>query len=70
MITFGFQHKILRQIIPESFLSICLRCGLILINGLRFNEKIPDRKAGPRAETARNDITKLQFDWLFDARCL
>ena len=33
--------------------------------GLR---RIPDRKAGTRAETARNDITKLQFDWLFDAR--
>ena len=42
MITFGFQHKTLGQIISESFSlfsSICLRCGLILINGFCFNEK-------------------------------
>ena len=48
MVTFGFQHKILGQNIPESFShccfrprlsSICLRCELILINGFRFNEK-------------------------------
>ena len=70
MITSGFQHKILGQIIPESFLSVCLRCELILINGFCFNEKIPDGKAGTRAETAQNDITKLQFDWLFDSRGL
>ena len=62
MITFGFQHKILGQIIPESFSllfsSICLRYGLILINGFRFNEKymlgkrVPEQK--PRETTSQN----------------
>ena len=49
MITFGFQHNILGQI---------LRCVLILINGFRFNEKyligkrVPEQK--PRKMTSQN----------------
>ena len=58
MITFGFQHTILGQIIPESFSRCCLRCGLILINGFCFNEKyligkrVPEQK--PREMTSQN----------------
>ena len=57
MITFGFQHKILGQITPEMFSSICLRCGLILINGFRFNEKYLIGKRAP--EQKPREMTSL-----------
>ena len=61
MNTFGFQYKITGQIIPES-LSHCCMFTLLANFNKRFplQLKIPDRKSGTRAETARNDITKLQ----------
>ena len=54
-VTILIQHKT-----SLLFLSVCLRCGLILINGFRFNEKyligkrLPEQKA--RDMTSQNCI--------------